>query len=47
MNLALQQLPQVSATLGLQEVLPASETDYQVVIGYQREASAAGYEVLL
>lgn len=46
MNLALQELPHVSATLGLQEVLPASEADYQLVIGYQREASAAGYDVL-
>ena len=47
MNLALQQLPHVSATLGLQEVLPASEADYQVVLDYQREARAVGYDVLV
>ena len=47
MNLALQQLPHVSHTLGLQEVLPASEADYQVVLDYQREARAAGYDVLV
>lgn len=43
MNTALQQLPYVSETLGLIEVLPASEDDYLVVLDYQREAEVQGY----
>jgi ABC-type phosphate/phosphonate transport system substrate-binding protein len=43
MNLALRELPQVAETLGLPEVLPANESDYQVVLDYQREAETLGY----
>jgi ABC-type phosphate/phosphonate transport system substrate-binding protein len=43
MNLALRELPDVAETLGLPEVLPANESDYQVVLDYQREAEALGY----
>ncbi|WP_223530464.1 phosphate/phosphite/phosphonate ABC transporter substrate-binding protein [Pseudomonas sp. GL-R-19] len=43
MNLALRELPDVAQTLGLPEVLPASESDYQVVLDYQREAETLGY----
>ena len=46
MNLALQDLPQVTQTLGVQTVLPASEDDYQVVLDYQRQATSAGYPKL-
>lgn len=46
MNTALQQLPEVAATLGLREVLPASEADYQKVLDYRQEAAEFGYEVL-
>lgn len=42
MNLALQALPQVAATLGLREVLPATEEDYGVVLDYQRQAQDLG-----
>lgn len=43
MNLALQDLPQVVETLGIQEVLPASEDDYHVLLAYQQHAANAGY----
>ncbi|KRA94032.1 phosphate ABC transporter substrate-binding protein [Pseudomonas sp. Root68] len=43
MNLALRELPEVAETLGLPEVLPANESDYQVVLDYQREAETLGY----
>jgi ABC-type phosphate/phosphonate transport system substrate-binding protein len=43
MNQALRELPDVAETLGLPEVLPASESDYQVVLDYQREAEVLGY----
>ncbi|MNG15456.1 hypothetical protein D3C84_992850 [compost metagenome] len=43
MNLALRELPEVAETLGLPEVLPADESDYQVVLDYQREAEILGY----
>ena len=43
MNLALQDLPQVVQTLGVQAVLPASEDDYQVLLDYQRQAASLGY----
>ncbi|WP_395610854.1 phosphate/phosphite/phosphonate ABC transporter substrate-binding protein [Pseudomonas sp. B22129] len=46
MNQSLQDLPQVVETLGIQEVLPASEDDYEVLLGYQRQAADAGYSVL-
>jgi ABC-type phosphate/phosphonate transport system substrate-binding protein len=42
MNLTLQELPQVAETLGLREVLPASEGDYQILLDYQQEAEAFG-----
>lgn len=43
MNLALQDLPQVVETLGIQEVLPASEDNYQVLLAYQQHAANTGY----
>jgi len=46
MNQALRELPDVAEILGLPEVLPASESDYQVVLDYQREAETLGYGVL-
>ena len=46
MNQALQDLPQVVDTLGLQAVLPAREDDYQVLLSYQQQAASAGYPVL-
>ncbi len=46
MNQALQQLPQVRAVLGVQEVLPVSEVDYQPVLDLQRVATECGYAVL-
>jgi len=46
MNQALQDLPQVVETLGVQAVLPASEDDYQVLLDYQQQAASAGYSVL-
>lgn len=46
MNLALQDLPQVAETLGVREVLPASEDDYQVLLDYQQQAASTGYSLL-
>ncbi|WP_433736813.1 phosphate/phosphite/phosphonate ABC transporter substrate-binding protein [Pseudomonas putida] len=46
MNLALDELPQVAEVLGLQEVLAASESDYQIVLDYQQQAQLLGYGVL-
>lgn len=46
MNLALQDLPQVAETLGIQAVLPADEGDYQVLLGYQKNAVDTGYPVI-
>ena len=46
MNQALQDLPQVAETLGLQAVLPASEDDYQLLLDYQRQAIDAGFPML-
>lgn len=46
MNQALQDLPQVAETLGLQAVLPASEDDYEVLLDYQQQAVSVGYSVL-
>ncbi len=43
MNRALHELPDVAATLGLIEVLPASEADYQVLLDYRDEALALGF----
>ena len=43
MNTTLQELPDVREILGLQEVLPAGESDYQIVLDYQREAEALGF----
>ncbi|MCU1763533.1 PhnD/SsuA/transferrin family substrate-binding protein [Pseudomonas sp. 14P_8.1_Bac3] len=43
MNETLRALPDVAEVLGLREVLPASESDYQVVLDYQQEAEALGY----
>ena len=46
MNQALQDLPQVVEALGVQEVLPASEDDYEVLLGYQQHAASTGYSIL-
>ncbi|AMQ86591.1 MULTISPECIES: phosphate/phosphite/phosphonate ABC transporter substrate-binding protein [Pseudomonas] len=43
MNRSLQDLPDVARILGLPEVLPASESDYLVLLDYQREAEELGY----
>ncbi len=43
MNQTLLELPDVAQILGLPEVLAASESDYQVVFDYQREAEELGY----
>ncbi|WP_248797261.1 phosphate/phosphite/phosphonate ABC transporter substrate-binding protein [Pseudomonas sp. MWU13-2105] len=43
MNQALHELPEVAATLGLSEVLPASEADYQVLLDYRDAAQALGF----
>lgn len=43
MNQTLLELPDVAQILGLPEVLAASESDYQVVLDYQREAEELGY----
>ncbi|WP_160106198.1 phosphate/phosphite/phosphonate ABC transporter substrate-binding protein [Pseudomonas izuensis] len=46
MNQALGDLPEVAEVLGLREVLPASESDYQIVLDYQQQAQALGFERL-
>ncbi|KAB0500072.1 phosphate/phosphite/phosphonate ABC transporter substrate-binding protein [Pseudomonas vancouverensis] len=46
MNQALRELPDVVEILGLPEVLPAGEDDYEVVLDYQREAEALGFGIL-
>jgi ABC-type phosphate/phosphonate transport system substrate-binding protein len=46
MNEALRELPDVVQTLGLPEVLAASESDYQILLDYQREAEELGYSRL-
>jgi ABC-type phosphate/phosphonate transport system substrate-binding protein len=43
LNQTLRELPEVAQVLGLHEVLPASESDYQVVLDYQQEAEALGF----
>ncbi|WP_367085477.1 PhnD/SsuA/transferrin family substrate-binding protein [Pseudomonas sp. HOU2] len=43
MNQALGELPDVAQILGLPEVLPASESDYRILLDYQREAVELGY----
>ncbi|MNL13299.1 hypothetical protein D3C87_1342020 [compost metagenome] len=43
MNQTLGELPEVARILGLREVLPAREADYEVVLDYQRETEALGY----
>ena len=43
MNMSLRELTDVAQILGLQEVLPATESDYQVILDYQQEAEALGY----
>ncbi|MFJ4194592.1 phosphate/phosphite/phosphonate ABC transporter substrate-binding protein [Pseudomonas sp. NPDC089534] len=44
MNRSLKQLPDVARILGLPEVLPASESDYRILLGYRDEAQTLGYE---
>ncbi|MFJ2712257.1 phosphate/phosphite/phosphonate ABC transporter substrate-binding protein [Pseudomonas sp. NPDC087346] len=46
MNQALEELPEVAQTLGLVEVLAASESDYKILLDYQREAEELGYRHL-
>jgi ABC-type phosphate/phosphonate transport system substrate-binding protein len=46
MNQVLGELPDVVQTLGLPEVLAASERDYQILLDYQREAEELGYSRL-
>jgi ABC-type phosphate/phosphonate transport system substrate-binding protein len=46
MNQTLEELPEVAQTLGLVEVLAASESDYQILLDYQREAEELGYRHL-
>jgi ABC-type phosphate/phosphonate transport system substrate-binding protein len=43
MNQTLHELPDVAEILGLQDVLPAAESDYQVILDYQREAEGVGF----
>ncbi|WP_207266786.1 phosphate/phosphite/phosphonate ABC transporter substrate-binding protein [Pseudomonas sp. GW101-3H06] len=43
MNQSLSELPDVSEVLGLREVLPASESDYQIILDYQQEAESLGF----
>lgn len=42
MNSALLALPEVAAILAIEQVLPASEADYEVLLDYEREAQALG-----
>ncbi|NVZ26159.1 PhnD/SsuA/transferrin family substrate-binding protein [Pseudomonas gingeri] len=42
MNQALRELPAVAEVLGLAEVLPASEADYQILLDYRDEAQRLG-----
>ena len=42
MNEALQALPEVAATLAIEQVLAATEADYEVLLDYEREAQALG-----
>lgn len=46
LNLALEQHPALAATLRIRRVLPAAEADYQVLLGYEREAAALGLAAL-
>ncbi|HEF4763273.1 TPA: PhnD/SsuA/transferrin family substrate-binding protein [Pseudomonas putida] len=43
MNQTLDELPDVVEVLGLREVLPASESDFQIILDYQQEAAALGF----
>ncbi|RON06486.1 phosphate ABC transporter substrate-binding protein [Pseudomonas brassicacearum] len=43
MNQALSELPDVAETQGLNEVLPATESDYQIILDYQQEAEELGF----
>ena len=43
MNQSLHELPDVAKTLGLVEVLPTTESHFQVILDYQREAAELGY----
>jgi ABC-type phosphate/phosphonate transport system substrate-binding protein len=46
MNQALRERPDVATTLGLSEVLPSTEADYQVLLDYRNQAKALGLEHL-
>ncbi|MGE8096401.1 phosphate/phosphite/phosphonate ABC transporter substrate-binding protein [Pseudomonas fluorescens] len=43
MNQALNELPDVVEILGLHEVLPATESDYQILLDYRQEAEELGF----
>ncbi|WP_416770295.1 phosphate/phosphite/phosphonate ABC transporter substrate-binding protein [Pseudomonas sp. RHF3.3-3] len=45
MNQALRELPEVGEVLGLREVLPACEADYQVLLDYRDEAERSGFRL--
>lgn len=42
MNQALQALPEVAAILAIEQVLAATEADYELLLAYEREAQALG-----
>jgi len=46
MNDSLHELPGVVQTLGLADIQPATESDYDVLLDYQRDAEAQGYGLL-
>ncbi|APC17941.1 phosphate ABC transporter substrate-binding protein [Pseudomonas frederiksbergensis] len=43
MNQTLNELPEVAEILGLHEVLPATESDYQIILNYRQEAEELGF----
>jgi ABC-type phosphate/phosphonate transport system substrate-binding protein len=45
MNQALEELPEVADVLAIDEVLPAREADYEVLLQYQREAHDLGFDL--
>lgn len=42
MNQSLRELPEVAQILGVREVLPAREEDYEVLLAYERQAATLG-----
>jgi ABC-type phosphate/phosphonate transport system substrate-binding protein len=45
MNQALKVLPDVAHVLAIDEVIPASEADYEVLLDYEREAHVVGFDL--